>query len=517
MEEVVKVIRNPDVIQVTQHCLQYIHTLAAMRHGSPRRRDVPEFINVKVFLAGYLVVYQTSRAFERMRSLETALLNAAAPLVARVRVICEEVRLRGTFEAVPWELTKDFNAMLYAYVSAFKQWKAPDEIKVCTRLQHQLNALYDTLEMLGDRDPLVSDKMLRQIEAMRANMQDVAGIDAVHQFDLQRQTLKKEKVEGASWPEQSRMTREQLQHEMLLDPNFQLPVSSAKDPISQTLADAFWGSLVSDLTLPNNPCFSRVIKVLGEIKKDLPALDEALDLDFIEDQADAGLFTWDRCMQLIRTIHSFMEPLPADAELWKVLEECPQAPQEQAQKFCRCLRLLLAHGHTSSLKDCNFRLRRIAVNIQEQGVQMEQRTFQAKLDQGTVTLERVEQWLHRQPAESLSSIVLSGLLELLFEAPTQWPETLALDVVHLEALRADIHSIGTATTMMVVARDILNGESNKEEAGRALTCVCAMLADEVPLHSIMDASGLSDPLLCARLKDSLAVCATPTHAVRRVM
>ena len=501
-----KQVRQADVIAAAQHTLRYIHMLAAFRHGSPPRREVPEFISVRVYLAAYLMVYKQSSAFERMRALETALLSAAAPLVERVRVICEEVSMRGTFEAVPFELTKDFNTMLYAYVAAFVRWKAPDELKLCTRLRHRLNALYDSLELLGESDPALLEGLIRNAEAMRSTMQQVSGIEAVLLFDRERrQTKRNAAVVGARWPR--KLSEEQLQHEMLLDSTFQLPVHSAKDPISKTLADAFWRSLVSDLTLPNNPCFSRVIEVLREIKRGVhPALDEALDLDFIEDQADAGVFTWDCCVQLMRTIHSCV---PADAE---ELEACP--PEEQAERFCKCLRSLLEHTHAASVKDCNYRLRRIAGHVQERGVQMEQRNFQAKLDEGTVTLERVKAWLLQQPSEGMLGALLAGLLSLLLDEkePSQWPETLALDVAHLQDLRTELQSIGTAATMMVVAREILNGASNKEEAGRTLVSLCA----RVPTVSI-PAEELSDATLRARLEDSLLACTSPTHAVRCVM
>jgi hypothetical protein len=73
---------------------------------------------------------------------------------------------------------------------------------------------------------------------------------------------------------------------------------------------AFWDSLVDDLRLAT-PCYVRVLRVLAEIRDgimDLAGsreeifLRDAIDLDFIRQQAEAGLYDWASCTKLVASI-----------------------------------------------------------------------------------------------------------------------------------------------------------------------------------------------------------------------
>ena len=93
------------------------------------------------------------------------------------------------------------------------------------------------------------------------------------------------------------MTNEQLAHELLLDPTFQLDESggcSVENPVFLSIREsfhkAFRDSLVDTLLLPIPSCL-RVLRVLGEFRdgindlvgsREAGAITEVIDLDLIK-------------------------------------------------------------------------------------------------------------------------------------------------------------------------------------------------------------------------------------------
>ena len=114
------------------------------------------------------------------------------------------------------------------------------------------------------------------------------------------------------------MSNEQLSHELLLDSTFQLDEGggcSAENPIfhriRQTFHHAFWDSLVGDLRF-ETPCYVRVLRVLTEIRDGIHDLAkgnnimEVVDIDYIRQQAEKGLYDWSNCKSLIEAIFTII-------------------------------------------------------------------------------------------------------------------------------------------------------------------------------------------------------------------
>jgi len=143
-EALVVHLREKPVIAATRDCLQRIHLLSTFRHGSPSRALSPENVNVRVFLAGYMIAYRPTHVFESMGTLEQALYDATVPLIMTFEKICDALLASEgkCFADVPFELTKDFPTLLYNFLQCFKAWKIPDEAKLTCRIKHALTALY---------------------------------------------------------------------------------------------------------------------------------------------------------------------------------------------------------------------------------------------------------------------------------------------------------------------------------------------------------------------------------------
>ena len=219
--------------------------------------------------------------------------------------------------------------------------------------------MYQAEEHLPPGEPLDSKLRLEfrtQIDRLRAKLSQIAGPESLEQFDTQRGSgpddmlalgsndsvvrmpalgsndrpaTENNRHAGAAglssgaYPSlPGRLSNEQLAHELLLDPTFQLDESggcSAENPvyhrIRKSFHQAFWDSLVSDLCL-DTPCYTRVLRVLAEIRdgihdlagtRDSCNIMEAVDLDFIRTQAERGLFSWQDCVRLITAVFGIIQ------------------------------------------------------------------------------------------------------------------------------------------------------------------------------------------------------------------
>ena len=149
----------------------------------------------------------------------------------------------------------------------------------------------------------------------------------------------------------------------------------------------------------------RVLRVLGEIRdgiKDLAgsreegAMGELGDLDFIKQQAEAGLYGWDSCAKLVSLIVEVVQRVQApkrDEETkakWIEVSAAMQGAtmEEHARAFCKGLEFLLDRVNAMRIDAANTRLRLIAPVIKDHGIDYERGKFQDKLNDGSLTMER---------------------------------------------------------------------------------------------------------------------------------
>ena len=433
-EALVVLLREKPIIAVSKACLQRIHLLSTFRHGSPSNAVTPESVNVRVFLAASMIAYRPTHVFESMGALEQALYQSANPLLTTFERICSCIRSSPgrCFREVPHELTKDFAGMLFEYLERFKAWKVPDDAKLTCRIRHALVALYQAQERLPPDEPddsKLSIEFRTQIERLRTKLRQIAGEDALSQLDGQRRAGLVPKGDrgglggggpggaggagGAYAALPGRMNSEQLAHELLLDPGFQLDESGgcgAENPvfdrIRESFHQAFWDSLVDDLRLAA-PCYARVLRVLAEIRDGISELAgpwesesirEAVDLDFIRQQVAAGLYGWDSCTGLVAGVVAVIQRVQApgrDAETrakWTEVGAAMRgaAAEERPRALCKGLALLLERVNAMRIDAANARLRLVAPVVRDHGVDYERGKFQDRLDDGTLTLERTE-------------------------------------------------------------------------------------------------------------------------------
>ena len=219
--------------------------------------NATDAVNVRVYLAAYLIVLRPTHVFESMGTLERALLDAATPLVGRVERLAVVLRgsaAGGAREAEVDGLLADFQPMLFNYLRRFRAWKVPDEARLSTRIRHALIALYQAQAHLPADEAVnsqLSVELRTQIERLRGKLVQIAGQAALDSFDAERHDAPTPALgdggEASMLHLSTRLTNEQLAHELLLDPAFQLDETGGvgdESMINQRIRETFhevWG------------------------------------------------------------------------------------------------------------------------------------------------------------------------------------------------------------------------------------------------------------------------------------
>jgi hypothetical protein len=486
-EALVILLREKPIIAAMKAALQRMHLLSTFRHGSPSKSLAPENVNVRVFLAAFMIAYRPTHVFEGMGTLEQALLEAAVPLLSQFEKMCKTLLAapHRNFQYVPADQTKDFPTTLFEYLRRFKAWKVPDEAKLSCRIKHALVALYQAEAHLPPDEP--EDSKLKvefreQISRLRGKLQQIAGPEALEKFDADLASAPRPpsdaavETSGAYAALPGRMTNEQLAHELLLDPTFQLDEAGGcnnDNPVFQRMRDsfhkAFWDSLVDDLRL-ERPCYVRVMRVLTEIRDGIAELagtreegsiNEIIDIEFIKTRAEAGNYSFADATSMVRGVVGVILRVQAPRrddetkEKWAAIEAKVNAATHEtvARVMCECLEFLLERVNAMRIDAANARLRLIAPVIRDHGIDYERGKFADKLRDGTLTLERTTEWVthvinanaalarRAQDGCRVSAVKLHALVMVaLVMTPTppradNVPETVAFDVTRLASMR----------------------------------------------------------------------------------
>ena len=388
-EALVVLLREKPLISAVRRALQRVHLLSTFRHGSPSKSLTPDNVNVRVFLAGYMIAHRPTHVFESMGRLEQALFEISVPLLNEFHSICDSLLSSPgkCFAAVPTNLTKEFPTTLFEFLKRFKAWKVPDEAKLTCRIQHALNALYQAEMHLPPDEPQDSKlklEFIAQITRLREKLRQIAGQSTLDKFDENR-LIGAPAVDGhitagdgayAALP--GRMTNEQLAHELLLDPTFKLDETggcNVENPVFHRIREsfhrAFWDSLVDDLKLAT-PCYVRVMRVLGEVRDGVVDLSgdrergnitEIIDTDFIKARAESGNYEFCDVAALITSVVGVIQRIQAPMrdgetkEKWAALQDKIYSAtiDTGARVTCECLEFLLDRVNIMRIDAANAR------------------------------------------------------------------------------------------------------------------------------------------------------------------
>ena len=413
-------LREKHIITTTQQLLKPMYELTVHRHGAPS--DTAFVPDARRFLAAYMIVYRQTQTFESIGSLENALINSAAPLIKAFEKIRQELRVRSSFEAVPAEVTEHFPKMLFEYEECFKAWKESDDRKRIQRIKHALTTLYFVKQQFDlvdePEDSRARIENCEKIEQLITKFEQLAGREALLEFNRQHisRVQSSEVCAGSvSTVRLHVLSNEEAMHEVLFDPTFQLNEhggAGKENPMLQRISEFFsnevCNSLVNDLKL-TPPCYARVLNNLAKIRETFnyvagsqiqTFLDDTMNLEFIKQQAAAGLYDWKsvhgllvESVAIIRRFQATKRKEETESQ-WKELQQNYFGPgKDQQVALCKGLQFLSKRVNLMQIDLVNDKLRRGAQGMAEKGVEYERSKFQENLAAGRITLRRTTTWL----------------------------------------------------------------------------------------------------------------------------
>jgi hypothetical protein len=316
-------------------------------------------VNVRVYLAAYMVAFQPANVFESMGDLEHSVFESAQPLVSAFHAIADAVAATGSFQGVAPALTANFTELLEEYLVRFQAWKVPDEVKLVTRIKHALAALY-TAQPEAAADAGLAAELSAQIVRLSAKLTQIGGPDALALFEAER-------AGGggayAALPSRFPMSNAQLAHELLLDPTFQFDDSTAPgDPLHPRIRDefhqAFWDNLADDMKL-SPPCYDRVVTILAEIRDSIrdatgsDSINEVIDIYAIKRRLAAPTAIYDLdCFNAL--VESIVGAIKRAQSPHRIQGEWP-APIREQEQIGNSLKILMDHTVLLRVDACNSR------------------------------------------------------------------------------------------------------------------------------------------------------------------
>ncbi len=173
-------LRSESTISLSKACLDQIYRLAITNYkvDGLQRPIGTSKVNVRVFLAAYMIACFPAHVFESMGLLEQILLQAAQRLLEIFETIC--LKLQG--HDLPRELLNQFPAALGEYLSRFSEWKKPDEAMLVGRIERALLAILRKQRQLGTTDSPEAVDLSAQAERLSAKLLQLGGVEAVGRF-----------------------------------------------------------------------------------------------------------------------------------------------------------------------------------------------------------------------------------------------------------------------------------------------------------------------------------------------
>jgi len=431
--------------------------------------------------------------------------------------------------ALLWqELTKDFSMLLYNFIRSYVAWKATDNKTLSLKLYDAIIAIFNVQlrAVPGKEDPQTMAQLQSQMTRMRANLEQLGGIEEIRKVDKACRRLEQEfgggggsgddesdedddddDVRRDSWFNSlcGPMRNERFAHELMYDPAFQLKDDIYTIVTDSRKRDALWESLARDLT-QSPPFYPRVISLLKDIRDGISDLtagtekDIIIDVDFIKTRVDQGAFySWSESRNLIYSVTQIIQRVQYPSrdedtsklfkEVKAMMESCSSGePEEYSTAFCKGLKFLFDRINIMRVDAANARLRLISPIMRDQGVDYERRKFRDKLNAGAFTLAKTERWignsLSRKAFNAPEDVFVDAMLELVIcncdkhhvdnnDLPPlkltmrRAPETLLMDVDRLRDYNEEmVHNVSFISSLVRVKHII--GEANSVRFSKIL-------------------------------------------------
>jgi hypothetical protein len=223
MDDVIELVRNEAKNKVAGAFFKHIYMMASLRHG---RVDTdgsvrPLQIESNDILFAYMIFFHHGRVFRWMDEMECNLRCTAGQLLERIDRISLYLRSGRGFQTLPIGWTQDLPDLFSQYGERFVAWrKASNEYRI-SLFRSVLADLHRTQESIPASTPADSadrTSVRANISKVQSRLCELQGPAGIADFEARYRN-------GEYSPENAPPTvddQNQLAHELLFDPNYQL-------------------------------------------------------------------------------------------------------------------------------------------------------------------------------------------------------------------------------------------------------------------------------------------------------
>lgn len=276
-----------------------------------------------------------------------------------------------------------------------------------------------------------------------------------------------------------------LVHELSIDKEYRIdasPTADLRDALNRELCDAMRkgfedGDSAQWTAAMAENIRAKLLRLLKAGNSMHTLISETLDPDYINQQCNQGLFSYEKFFGFIANILPKLCAPFRDAQVKELADELKEEGEltEMVEKLFKLLHVI----DLLSLDYSNFLLMNAAPTLIKEATGYEQRMFAQDLEEGNITLDQTRRWwrsaainMHteadrRDPwaqpnpmnRPTAHKIYARGLVDLAISVPplrdTELPETLALDRARIARIREDALRITTIGGILLTAKNLL--------------------------------------------------------------
>jgi hypothetical protein len=423
------------------------------------------------------------------------------------------------------KLVSEFFSSWAEYKAAFNKWKARDtKVIIDSMIQHfvQLEQLWESVKDNVDADGQWRPRIERQQRLIKQKVQRLGGRSAIARLIAKVREMRDAHVDHdslTSLPEarveqksnsvlDSRynislpvhagpekpvhdlhrslssfgapMSNEQLAHELVMDPEFELKRATndtLEGRVSKMAKKAFFDKIREDMS---NGSTAWVPSVVTDIRQQLlelapernglrKQLTESMDIDLVKQQMENGTFNINDMLGFVCEKMLAMCAPVRDSEIRDI---------ENAEDVLDAIMRIFETLDNMKMDMANFRLRALRPHLMQQAVEYEKSKFSQALAANQVNITRTKQWLMKSANKAqetaaarnpeniqlpenpvkFDSVYADALLSLIFEQePVSGeflPETLYMDAERLFGFQNESQAITVVAALMMLSRNL---------------------------------------------------------------
>ncbi|CAG8567505.1 12242_t:CDS:2, partial [Funneliformis mosseae] len=296
------------------------------------------------------------------------------------------------------------------------------------------------------------------------------------------------------------LTNEQLAHEIIIDPEFELQPpkrTELEDRVRSMATKAFFDSARTDFEKGKYDIW--IPNLLGDVKERLfdlvppssplhSSINEILDIDLIKQQTKAGVYNIRNCIVYITNT---------------MLQICAPVRDEQIQELkyvndlAEIFKRILEIMDQMRLDLTNYRVKAFRPYLKEHAVDYERRKFEQALQSNRLTLNQTKAWLtptidsllctvaERNPENihlpqhkhnhgiKFGQVYNEAFVSFIFQQSiinkNNCPETFNLDVERLWNFQNEGQAITIAAALLILTKNVASGHANASSTDDNLT------------------------------------------------